>query len=124
MEMLRAAYKNGPFSGLIHCFSTSREMAECALDLGFYISLSGILTFKAADELRAIARDVPLDRLLVETDAPFLAPVPRRGKRNEPSFVSHTAACLADLKGVAVAEIADATTNNFFKLFTKAARPG
>lgn len=124
MEMLRAAYKNGPFSGLIHCFSTSREMAECALDLGLYISLSGILTFKAADELRAIARDVPLDRLLVETDAPFLAPVPRRGKRNEPSFVAHTAACLADLKGVAVAEIADATTNNFFKLFTKATRPG
>jgi TatD DNase family protein len=109
--------------GVIHCFSTGRSLAERALELGFYISLSGIVTFKAAEELRAIARDLPLDRLLVETDAPYLAPVPLRGKRNEPSFITHTAALVAELKGVTPEELGRITTENFFRLFTKATPP-
>jgi TatD DNase family protein len=112
-----------PPAGVIHCFSTGRQLAEKALELGFYISLSGILTFKTAESLRAIARDVPLDRLLVETDAPYLAPVPMRGKRNEPAFIVHTAALLAELKGISVDELAQATSENFFRLFGKARRP-
>jgi TatD DNase family protein len=113
-----------PPKGVIHCFSTGRQLAEKALELGFYISLSGILTFKTAEALRAIARDLPLDRLLVETDAPYLAPVPLRGKRNEPAFIIHTAALLAELKGVSVEALAEATSENFFRLFNKARRPG
>ena len=112
-----------PPAGVIHCFSTGRQLAEKALELGFYISLSGILTFKTAEGLRAIARDVPLERLLVETDAPYLAPVPMRGKRNEPAFIVHTAALLAELKGISVDELARATSENFFRLFNKARRP-
>jgi len=119
VDILRDEYKKGAFPGLIHCFSSGRGLAEAALEMGFYISLSGILTFKTAHELRDIASDVPLDRLLVETDAPYLAPVPKRGKRNEPSFVAHTAQCLADLKGVSAEELAAVTTENFFRLFTK-----
>lgn len=87
-----------------------------------YISISGIVTFKAAESLRAIVRDLPLDRLLVETDAPYLAPVPKRGKTNEPSFVAHTAAKVAELKGVGIADLEAATTENFFRLFAKAER--
>lgn len=113
----------GAFTGVMHCFSSSAQLAETALDLGFYISLSGIITFKKADELRDIARHLPVERLLVETDSPYLAPIPNRGKRNEPAFVAHTAACLAKLKGLSEAQLAEATTNNFFKLFTKATRP-
>jgi len=112
----------GPFTGLIHCFSSGRKLAETALRLGFYISISGIVTFKKADELRAIVADVPLDRLLVETDAPYLAPMPHRGRRNEPAFVVHTANAVAALKGVEPNRFADATTGNFFRLFTKAKR--
>ena len=112
-----------PPAGVIHCFSTGRALAEAALALGFHISLAGILTFKNAEELRAIARDIPLDRLLIETDAPYLAPVPVRGKRNEPAFVVHTAAKLAELKGISVAELARVTSENFFRLFTKARPP-
>jgi TatD DNase family protein len=112
-----------PPTGVIHCFSTGRELAEKAVEFGFYISLSGILTFAKADELRAIARDVPLERLLVETDAPYLAPVPMRGKRNEPAFVVHTAKRLAELKGIATEELARVTTANFFRLFAKARPP-
>ena len=97
-------------------------MAEAALALGMYVSISGIVTFKAAEELRAIVRDLPLERLLVETDAPYLAPIPRRGKRNEPAFVAHTAAKVAELKGVSIAELSAATTENFFRLFAKADR--
>ena len=97
-----------PPHGVIHCFSTGRELAEAALEIGFYISLSGIVTFKNAEALRAIARDIPLDRLLIETDAPYLAPVPMRGKRNEPSYIVHTAAAVAALKGVPVEELARA----------------
>jgi TatD DNase family protein len=98
-------------------------MAEKALEIGFYISLSGILTFRRAEALRETVRNVPMERLLVETDAPYLAPVPKRGKRNEPSFVPHTAAVLAELKGVSVEEVARITTDNFFRVFAKAERP-
>ncbi|HKW53398.1 MAG TPA: TatD family hydrolase [Stellaceae bacterium] len=112
-----------PEKGVIHCFSTGRQLAEKAIELGFHISLSGILTFKNAEALRAIARDVPLERLLVETDAPYLAPVPLRGKRNEPAFIVHTAKLLAELKGVSVEALAQATSENFFRLFNKARRP-
>jgi TatD DNase family protein len=110
----------GPLHGLIHCFSTTRELSDRALKLGFSISLSGILTFKNAGELREIAREIPIERLLIETDAPYLAPVPHRGKRNEPAFVGHTAEFLADLRGMSANEVASATTANFFRLFTKA----
>jgi TatD DNase family protein len=121
-DILEEEHAKGAFSGLIHCFSSGPEIARRALALGLYISLSGIVTFKAAESLRAIVRDLPLDRLLVETDAPYLAPVPKRGKTNEPAFVAHTAARVAELKGVSVAELEAATTENFFRLFTKAER--
>jgi TatD DNase family protein len=112
----------GPFPALLHCFTGGRELAMRALDLGLYISFSGVVSFKKSDALRAIAAEVPLDRLLVETDAPFLAPDPYRGKRNEPAYVVHTAAALAEAKGVTPESIAAATTDNFFRLFTKARR--
>ena len=107
-------------AGVIHCFSTGRELAERAVALGFYISISGIATFKNAQALRDIIRDLPLERLLVETDAPYLAPVPMRGKTNEPAFVAYTAALVAQLKNVTPDELARATTENFFRLFAKA----
>jgi TatD DNase family protein len=110
----------GAFPGLLHCFSSGRALGEKAVDLGLYISLSGILTFKKSDELRAIATDLPLDRLLVETDSPFLAPMPYRGKRCEPAFVAQTAQQLAVLQGITAAELADRTTANFRRLFRKA----
>jgi TatD DNase family protein len=113
----------GVLRGLIHCFSTTRELSGRALKLGFSVSLSGILTFKNAEQLRDIAKEIPDDRLLVETDAPYLAPVPHRGKRNEPAFVAHTARHLAKLRGVTPESLAAATTANFFRLFTKAAAP-
>ena len=113
----------GTFTGLIHCFTGTQRLADAALELGLYISASGIATFKKSDALREVLKSVPLDRLLVETDAPYLAPTPHRGKRNEPAFVVHTAAMLAELKGVSVDELAAATTENFFRLFTRAARP-
>lgn len=113
----------GPLSGVIHCFSSTRVLARGALDLGFYISLSGIVTFKNAEELRAIAGEVPGERLLVETDAPYLAPVPKRGRRNEPAFVALTAARVAELRGATIAVLAGQTTENFFRLFSKARRP-
>jgi len=103
--------------GVMHCFTEDWEMAKQALDLGFYISFSGIVTFRNADELRDVARRVPSDRLLVETDAPYLAPVPLRGKTNEPAFVRHTAMAIADLRRTTLDEIADTTTRNFFTLF-------
>lgn len=110
----------GPFTGVVHCFTGTDKLARSALDLGLYISASGIVTFKKAEELRAVIKDVPLDRLLVETDAPYLAPQPHRGKRNEPAFVVHTAATLAELKGVSEERLASTTTENFFRLFSKA----
>jgi TatD DNase family protein len=109
----------GCLKGVMHCFSSGRKMAEEALDIGFYISFSGILTFKAADELRSIARDVPMDRLLVETDAPYLAPVPKRGETNQPAYVAHTGAVLAGVKNVPVDEMAVVTKANFFRLFER-----
>jgi TatD DNase family protein len=113
----------GSLKGVLHCFSSGAELADIALDLGFYLSFSGIVTFKTAAALREIAGRVPADRILVETDSPFLAPVPKRGKRNEPSFVVHTAALLAELRGVDIATLARQTTDNFFRLFDKARPP-
>lgn len=120
MKIIREEGKGTRLKGLLHCFSSGRAMAEDALDFGFYISLSGIVTFKQAEELQAIARDVPLERLLVETDAPFLAPVPLRGKTNEPAYVAHTGAFVANLKDIETEEFARITTDNFFRLFSKA----
>ena len=118
-RILRDEAGKGAFPGVIHCFSAGRAVAETALDIGLYISFSGILTFKNAEEVRAVARDVPLERLLVETDSPYLAPVPHRGRRNEPAHVRYTAAQLAELKGVSTAELAHVTSANFFTLFSK-----
>jgi TatD DNase family protein len=108
---------------VLHCFSSGPRLAEIGVELGLSVSLSGILTFKKSDEIRAIAKRVPLDRLLVETDAPFLAPQKHRGKRNEPSFVVETAKMLADVHGVSDEQMAKITTDNFFSLFSKAVRP-
>jgi TatD DNase family protein len=113
--------RGGEFAFLLHCFSSSRELAEAAIEMGGCISFSGILTFPRSKDLRDIARDVPLDRLLVETDAPYLAPVPFRGKRNEPAWVAHTARVLAELRGLTPSELADLTTANFRRLFRKTA---
>jgi TatD DNase family protein len=113
----------GAFPFILHCFSSGRGLAEAGVALGGYVSFSGILTFKNSAELRAIAADVPRDRLLVETDAPYLAPMPFRGKRNEPSFVVQTAKVLAETIGVSETEIAEITTDNFFRLFRKMPRP-
>lgn len=121
-EILIEEMGKGAFPGLLHCFSSGQALAMTALDLGLYISLSGIVTFKSAADLQETAKDVPLDKLLVETDAPYLAPVPKRGKRNEPSFVAHTAAKVAELQGIEVDTLAAATTDNFFRLFTKVSR--
>jgi TatD DNase family protein len=112
----------GPFPFVLHCFSSSEALAMLGQSLNGYVSFSGILTFRRADELRSIAKNVPLDRLLVETDAPYLAPVPHRGSRNEPSYVIETAAVLAAVKGVAPEALASATTENFFRLFSKVPR--
>jgi TatD DNase family protein len=113
----------GKAKGVFHCFSGSADLAQQALGLGFYISFSGILTFKNAEGLRQIAQDVPLNRILVETDAPFLTPIPHRGKRNEPAFTRYTAELLANLKNLSYSEIEKITTNNFFTLFEKASLP-
>lgn len=113
----------GAFPFVLHCFSSGRRLAEVGVALGGYVSFSGILTFKNSPELRAIAAQVPRDRLLVETDAPYLAPVPHRGQRNEPSFVVQTAGVLADTIGVSPEEIATITTDNFFRLFSRMPTP-
>jgi TatD DNase family protein len=113
IEILQNEYSDAERKGVFHCFSGSRDLAMRALDLGFMISFSGIVTFRKAEELRAIAKEVPLERLLVETDCPFLAPVPYRGKRNEPAYVVEVARCIAELLGVELEEIAKATSENF-----------
>ncbi|MCE2574648.1 TatD family hydrolase [Komagataeibacter sp. FNDCR2] len=113
--------RNGAFPFLIHCFSSGQELARGALELGGYISFSGIATFNRAQSVRDVARDVPDDRLLVETDSPYLAPVPRRGKRNEPGYVAYTARVLAELRGMEDAAFAEMTTRNFTRLFSHAA---
>ncbi|HEX4026921.1 MAG TPA: TatD family hydrolase [Rhizomicrobium sp.] len=123
IEILQGEMAKGAFTGLIHCFTGTQKLADTALELGLYISVSGIATFKNSGVLRDVIKTVPLERLLVETDAPFLAPVPHRGKTNEPAFVVHTANMLADLKGVSQDELAAATTDNFFRLFSKVQRP-
>jgi TatD DNase family protein len=120
VALLREAHAAGPYRAVIHCFTAGPELARAALELGCYISLAGIVTFKNAEALRQTVAEVPLERILVETDAPYLAPVPKRGKRNEPAFVVHTAAALAELKGVSPEELAEQTTANFFRLFSKA----
>ncbi len=104
-------------AGVMHCFTETWEMAEAAIELGFYISFSGIVTFKSADELREVVRRVPLDRILVETDSPWLAPVPHRCKQNEPQYVREVAETVADLKGVSLEQLAEITTQNFHRLF-------
>ena len=120
-EILRDEMGKGAFTGVIHCFTASADFARKALDLGLYISMSGIVTFKNAKDLAAVAKDIPRDRLLIETDAPFLAPVPHRGKPCEPAFVADTARFLAGLRGESVERLAEYTTANFNTLFRKAA---
>ena len=112
----------GAFPFLLHCFSSGTELARIGVELGGYVSFSGILTFPKSEELREIAKTVPLERMLVETDAPYLAPKPFRGKRNEPAYVAHTAAVLAEAVGVSVDEIARITTENAFRIFSKMPR--
>jgi len=120
-EILGKAVEQGGVKGVLHCFTGSQDLARKALDLGFYISLSGIVTFKNAADLQDTAKIVPEDRLLVETDSPFLAPVPHRGQKCEPAFVADTARFVAGLRGVDVDTFAEQTTDNFFKLFSKTA---
>lgn len=112
-----------PFKAVLHCFTSQRRLADRGIELGLYVSFSGILTYKSAEELRQIAKDLPENRILIETDAPYLAPIPYRGKSNEPAFVRHTLACLAATRGATEAAMAEATSANFFRLFEKAARP-
>jgi TatD DNase family protein len=119
-EILGAAVRQGGVTGVLHCFTGSAELARKGLDLGFYISLSGIVTFKNAADLQEIAKWLPADRMLVETDSPFLAPVPHRGQKCEPAFVADTAAFVAGLREEGVEQLAEATTANFFRLFGKA----
>jgi len=114
------AYGSTDSAGVMHCFTESWEMACQALDLGYYISISGIVTFRNADELRDVAKKVPLDRLLVETDSPYLAPVPYRGKSNQPRYVRAVAEYVADLRGMSLQDLAEQTSANFFRLFSRA----
>ena len=117
--ILEDEYQKGAYRGVLHCFSSGAALAERALAIGFYVSFSGIVTFKSATELQAIAKQIPRDRLLVETDAPYLAPVPMRGKKNEPAFTRYTAEYLAELRELSVEELAEITTQNAQNLFTK-----
>jgi TatD DNase family protein len=121
-EILADEMGKGAYGGVIHCFTASAEFGRKALNLGFYISLSGIVTFKNASDLQAFAADIPSDRLLIETDSPFLAPVPNRGKTCEPAFVADTASFVAALRGVAVHDLARESSENFYRLFSKAVR--
>ncbi|MFL6752570.1 MAG: TatD family hydrolase [Sphingomicrobium sp.] len=119
-EILGAAVTEGGVTGVLHCFTGSAELARKALDLGFYVSLSGIVTFKNAADLQQTAKWLPADRMLVETDAPFLAPVPHRGQKCEPAFVADTASFVAGLRGEQPEQLGEATTENFFRLFSRA----
>jgi TatD DNase family protein len=111
-------YKSESTSGVLHCFTESLEMAKQAMDLGLYISISGIVSFKSAKELQDTVKQIPLERLLIETDSPWLAPVPHRGKENKPEYVRDVAHFIAELKGISVLELAEVTTNNFYELFS------
>ena len=119
IAMMRA-HRADEAGGVMHCFTETWEVARASLELGFHISFSGIVTFKSAQDLREVAARVPLDRLLIETDSPYLAPVPHRGKTNEPAFVPHVARCVAEVRGEPVERIAEATRENFFRLFRHA----
>ncbi len=120
-EILSAAVREGGITGVLHCFTGSAELARKGLDLGFYVSLSGIVTFKNAQDLQQTAKWLPAEQMLVETDAPFLAPVPHRGQKCEPAFVADTASFVAQLRGEQPEQLAQTTTANFFRLFSKAA---
>lgn len=120
--ILTEEMREGPFTGVIHCFTASADFARIALDLGLYISLSGIVTFKNAKNIQDVAKTLPADRLLVETDAPFLAPIPHRGRTGEPAFVADTARFVAQLRDVSAETLAQQTSDNFYDLFTKAQR--
>lgn len=122
IQILHEEYKKSPFTGLIHCFSSSKELADKSIEIGFYISLSGIITFKKSQELRDTVATLPLERLLVETDAPYLAPMPHRGKPNEPAFTRHTAEMLAEVMAESFENVERVTTDNFFTLFNKTPR--
>ena len=117
IEILQSDYSNAKRRGVFHCFSGSMDLARKAIELGFMISFSGIVTFKKADELRAVVKEVPLDRLLIETDCPYLSPIPYRGKRNEPAYVVEVARCLAGIHGLTLEEMAQITTDNFHNFF-------
>jgi TatD DNase family protein len=119
-QILREGMDNGAYTCVMHCFSSGPELARAALDMGFYLSMSGIATFPKSQEVRDIFASAPLDRILVETDSPYLAPKPFRGKRNEPGYTVHTAQVGADVFGVSYEDFAKATTANFDRLFTKA----
>ncbi|SDP62870.1 TatD DNase family protein [Filomicrobium insigne] len=121
--ILADEHAQGAFPAVLHCFTGGRDLAMRAVDLGLYVSFSGVVSFKKSEALRALAAELPLDRILVETDAPYLAPVPYRGKTNEPAYVVHTAAAVAEARGITLTELAAATTENFFRLYTKAQPP-
>lgn len=117
MQEEGAGTDKGGAAGVMHCFTESLEVALAAIEMGFYISFSGILTFKSAKEIQAVAKALPIERILIETDSPYLAPTPHRGKMNEPAFVRHVGEYLADLKGLPVTQVQEITSNNFFELF-------
>jgi TatD DNase family protein len=119
-DLLDAEMAKGSFKAVLHCFTGGARLAARAVELGLYVSASGVITFKKSEDLRAVLAAVPIDRLLVETDAPYLAPLPFRGRRNEPSYVVHTAAMLATVKGLSATDLATQTTANFFRLYSKA----
>jgi len=123
LEMLEAAFKTGDFPALLHCYTSGPELAKRAADMGLYFSVSGIVTFKNAHDVRAIIETMPDDRIMIETDCPYLAPVPYRGRRNEPAYVKEVCQGLADVKGWSFEETAARTTDAFFNLFQKAKRP-
>ena len=122
IEILQTEMKKGQFKGLIHCFSTTKELADKAIKLGLYISLAGIITFNKANNLRDIVKSLPIDRLLVETDSPYLAPEPHRGKCNEPSYVKDVAIYISNLLGFSFEEFSAKTTENFYNLFDKVSK--
>ena len=117
IEILKSDYASAKRRGIFHCFSGSMDLAQAAIELGFMISFSGIITFKKADELRTVAKEVPLDRLLIETDCPYLSPIPYRGKRNEPAYVVEVARCLGGIHGIDIEEMARITSDNFRRFF-------
>ena len=123
IAILGQGMDEGAYSGIVHCYSSSRWLGEQAVSMGLYLGVGGILTFKRSDELRDTVRDMPKDRILLETDSPYLAPVPRRGKTNEPAYVAYVAKVLAEVWGTDVAEVEARTTDNFFRLFHKVPRP-